>query len=85
MVPMSNELRTLRSVVSSLEKTGLAVLVFGGWAEELQGMVPARTHQDIDLLLLDPDVSVLDEFLGATLEVLPKRSSHKRAFKRRAC
>jgi hypothetical protein len=54
MVAVPNDLRTLRSTVSSLEEAGLTVLVFGGWAEELQGMVAARAHHEIDLLVLDP-------------------------------
>jgi hypothetical protein len=63
MLAVPNDLRTLRSLVSALVEAGLAVLVFGGGAEELLGMVAARTHHDIDLLLLDPGMGVLNDFL----------------------
>lgn len=48
---MANDMRLLRSVVATLGQSGVRALVFGGWAEELHGMTPARAHQDIDLLV----------------------------------
>lgn len=77
---MPGSLPLLRSVVSALEQDGIAVLVFGGWAEELHGLGPARGHCDIDLLLVDPDERALAAFLGVREEILENRSSHKRAF-----
>ena len=77
---MSTGLSLLRSVVGSLEQAGFAVLVFGGWAEELHGLVARKAHQDIDLMLIDPDDVVLEAFLDARGEIVAKRASHKRAF-----
>ena len=77
---MPSSLSFLRSVVALLEQAGITVLVFGGWAEELHGLVPARDHRDIDLLLVDPDERALAAFLDAHEEIVEKRSSHKRAF-----
>lgn len=77
---LPSSLSLLRSVVASLEKAGIAALVFGGWAEELHGLIPARDHRDIDLLLVDPDERALAVFLDAREEIFEKRSSHKRAF-----
>ena len=56
------------------------VLVFGGWAEELHGLIPARDHRDIDLLLVDPDERARAAVLDTPEEISEKRSSHKRAF-----
>jgi hypothetical protein len=53
----------LRSVVAALEQAGITALVFGGWAEELYGLIAARDHCDIDLLLVDPDDDALTAFL----------------------
>ncbi|HVB53008.1 MAG TPA: hypothetical protein VNF24_02295 [Candidatus Acidoferrales bacterium] len=64
---MASDLRLLPSVDVRLEQAGFTVLVCGGWAEELPGLVAPRAHHDIDLLLLDPDPAVLDEFLGASV------------------
>ncbi|MFZ0995793.1 MAG: hypothetical protein WAO09_07430 [Candidatus Dormiibacterota bacterium] len=76
---MTNSPRLLRAVVTQLESAGFAVVVFGGWAEELNGLSPPRTHHDIDLLLLDPDLAMLDAFLSTKAEAAEKRSTHKRA------
>lgn len=76
---MTCDLQLLRFVYSKLDQFGLVVLVFGGWAEEPQGIVAPRLHRDIDLLLLDPDQALLDQFLDASREIPQKRSSHKRA------
>ena len=77
---VSSGLSLLRSVVAALEHAGVGVLVFGGWAEELHGLVPQRGHRDLDLLVIDPDDRVLDAFLDARREIVAKRASHKRAF-----
>jgi hypothetical protein len=54
--------------------------VFGGWAEELLGIGPARAHGDIDLLVLANGWSAVDELLTELDEIPAKRFPHKRAF-----
>jgi hypothetical protein len=54
--------------------------VFGGWAEELRGVIRPRPHRDVDLLVVDPDLGRLDEHVAARGEIGGKRFSHKRAF-----
>jgi hypothetical protein len=80
MLLVPSSVLLLRTVVASLEQAGITGLVFGGWAEELHGLIPARDHRDVDLLLVDPDDRALAAFLDAREEMLAKRSSHKRAF-----
>lgn len=76
---MNSDPGTVRKVVAELAASGFQALVFGGWAEELLGLRPAGPHSDIDLLLIDPDLDRLDEWLAGTDEVVAKRASHKRA------
>ncbi|MGA7172998.1 MAG: hypothetical protein WCB86_04635 [Candidatus Dormiibacterota bacterium] len=76
---MTGDLRLLRLVGSQLEQAGVSVLVFGGWAEELLGVLPPRLHRDIDLLLLGPVQALLAKFLDASGAIPEKRSSQKRA------
>jgi hypothetical protein len=80
VVTVPNDIHLLRSVVLSLNRAGLHVLVFGGWAEQLHGIVTERVHRDIDLLVLDPDEGLLNDFLSKNMEVVAKASSQKRAF-----
>ena len=57
--------------------------VFGGWAEELHGLGPARAHQDIDLLYIADDFTAVDLLLHdhpQLHEIHKKRLAHKRAF-----
>ncbi|MGH7665871.1 MAG: hypothetical protein ACRENY_00135 [Candidatus Dormibacteria bacterium] len=77
---MANDLRLLRLLVSHLERAGFSVLVFGGWAEDLLGLTPRSGHRDVDLILLDPEETALDDFLGLVGEIPEKHASHKRAF-----
>jgi hypothetical protein len=70
----------LREVVDQLVGAGFDVAVFGGWAEELLGLSAPRAHQDIDLLVVDPDPAHLDSFISGRVEVVAKRLSHKRAY-----
>jgi hypothetical protein len=69
----------LRRVVGDLSRETLSPLVFGGWASELLGLEEPRSHNDIDLLVVAPTLSV-NAFLAARDEVVGKRFSHKRAF-----
>jgi hypothetical protein len=74
----------LEEVYRLLRSSGLYVIVFGGWAEELQGLIAPREHADIDLLLLADSFANLDALIGTNphvpTEILQKRFSHKRAF-----
>jgi hypothetical protein len=65
-----------------LAEAGVHTWVFGGWAEEMRGLVPPRDHQDLDLLCPVSDLTSLDEFLASERvpEQLLKRFPHKRAF-----
>lgn len=54
--------------------------VFGGWGEELPGLVAPGYHGDIDLLVIDPDLDALDRYVAQRDENKEKRLSHKRAF-----
>lgn len=80
---MENTLPNLIALVALLEAHGIQVFIFGGWAEELWGMVSARLHRDIDLLYPAEDLQRVDAFIaGCALaqEVAAKRFEHKRAF-----
>ncbi|HEV2071302.1 MAG TPA: hypothetical protein VGR26_16045 [Acidimicrobiales bacterium] len=66
-------------VVHDLVAFGMIPLIFGGWATELLGLEPARSHRDIDLLVIAP-AEVVDAFIASRNEVIEKRLSHKRAF-----
>ncbi|HUY09206.1 MAG TPA: hypothetical protein VMW80_07110 [Candidatus Dormibacteraeota bacterium] len=76
---MTCDLRLPQSVFSKLDQSGFVVLLFGGWAEELGGLVPPRHDRGIDLLMPDTDQALLDQFIGAGREITENRSSHKRA------
>ncbi len=80
----ANNLDFLNRVLARLQRAGFAPLVFGGWAEELLGLSPARAHRDIDLLLPATSFAALDRFLGSAAaedwrEIAAKRFAHKRA------
>lgn len=63
----------------------LPVVVFGGWAEEILGLIPPKPHSDVDLLLAARDFAALEGVLAPDdrYAVIPqKRLSHKRAYER---
>ena len=70
----------LKEVVNQLVGAGFDVAVFGGWAEELLGLAAPRAHQDIDLLIVNPDPGELDAFVSTRTELIAKRLSHKRSY-----
>ena len=79
----TNDLKFVSAIVKSLRAGVLDVWVFGGWAEELQGMRPPGPHTDVDLLLRATDFGPLDAFMprvAGVTEIPQKRFSHKRAF-----
>lgn len=80
----TNNLSFLQKVAKRLKDSGMEVVVFGGWADELNGDIKPREHGDIDLLLFDQDFSGLERFMKNNSdieEIEKKRSAHKRAFK----
>jgi len=78
-----NDLAFVMKVTSLLDDALVRVWLFGGWAEELQGLVPARAHRDVDLLHPAEDFARVDALLRsepALAEIVAKRLAHKRAF-----
>ena len=75
---MKNDLAFVERVQELLLARGLETWVFGGWGEELRGLIAARDHVDVDLLYPaesweSVDVLSLDWIAG-------KRLPWKRAF-----
>lgn len=80
-----NDLEFVRGTVGSLAEAGVAVWLFGGWAEELAGMTSRRPHHDLDLLYPADSFHRLDALLATDeglSEINAKRFTHKRAFVR---
>lgn len=79
---MPHDLDRVKRVMDLLDRHGIVTWLFGGWAEELHGLVDPRPHGDIDLLYPADDLSVVDRLLtrGAVAEIAAKRLPHKRAF-----
>ena len=77
---VTNCLALVRRTLAGLTDAGFNAAVFGGWAEELHGLAEPRAHSDIDLIVVDPSLRLLDEYIRDRGEVADKRHSHKRAF-----
>lgn len=80
---MENNITFLTTAYTLLYNAGIPVVVFGGWAEEVQGVIQPRPHKDVDLLYEAEDFTVVDRFLATheeAKEILPKHFPHKRAF-----
>jgi hypothetical protein len=79
---MSHDLAHVQNVMKLLEAHGIITWLFGGWAEELHGLIAPREHRDIDLLYRGDTFAPVDRFLrlGNVEEIIAKRFSHKRAF-----
>jgi len=78
-----NMLELLAEIVNALGNAQIKTWLFGGWAEELAGLCPARLHCDIDLLYPAQNFTRLEEFMraqGHAEEVQAKQFTHKRAF-----
>src|SRR5262245_39857902 len=78
-----NDAGFVMKVAGLLDEALVNVWLFGGWAEELQGLVPARRHRDVDLLHPADDFARVDSLLraeSALVEIVAKRFAHKRAF-----
>lgn len=79
---MPNNLAHVVQVMTLLEEHGVTTWLFGGWAEELHGLIAPRDHLDVDLLYLGTDFELVDHFIqqGGVSEIVEKRFPHKRAF-----
>ena len=78
-----NDTTFLMKVTSLLDDALVNVWLFGGWAEELQGLAPARGHRDVDLLYPAQDFDRVDALIRTEpvlVEIVAKRFAHKRAF-----
>ena len=83
VVARSNDLAFVRDVTERLAAADITTWVFGGWAEELLGLRPARAHRDVDLLYPAADLTHVDTFMASSrhvTEIAAKRFPHKRAF-----
>jgi hypothetical protein len=73
-----NDLRFVERVVTMLRARGVETWVFGGWGEELRGLIRPRDHVDLDLLY---PAEEWDEVDRLRLAFIPeKRFRWKRAF-----
>ena len=66
-----------------LAQAQIATWLSGGWAEELWGLSPPRSHQDVDLHYPAATFAQLDWWLTRTADLVAisaKRFAHKRAF-----
>jgi hypothetical protein len=74
-----NDLAFVERAVLLLETKGVDTWVFGGWAEELRGLIKPREHVDVDLLYPAEGWSIVDNLYLDWVE--EKRFDWKRAFK----
>jgi hypothetical protein len=73
-----NDLAFVQRAVALLRAKGVNAWVFGGWGEELCGLITPRGHADLDLLFPAPDWRDVDRL---ELDwVAAKRFAWKRAF-----
>jgi len=80
---LMNSLILLREIIDSLNDNSIPTVVFGGWAEELAGIIESREHKDIDLLYEAGNFNLVDKlFLNSheLKEICQKHFHHKRAF-----
>ena len=73
-----NDLAFVERAVSLLTSRGVDTWVFGGWGEELRGLMRPRDHVDLDLLYAAEDWQTVDALDLDWLE--GKRFPWKRAF-----
>jgi len=74
-----SDLAFVERAVSLLASKGVDTWVFGGWGEELRGLIKPREHVDLDLLYPAEDWSIVDNLYLDWIE--RKRFDWKRAFK----
>lgn len=77
-----NTLPLVIAIMGELSTEKCSVLLGGGWAKELLGLIRPRVHKDIDLYYLGTDLSPIDSFIAAKAykEIQAKHMAHKRAF-----
>ncbi len=73
-----NDVAFVERAVSLLTSQGIDTWVFGGWGEELRGLILPRDHVDLDLLYAAEDWDAVDVLDLDWLE--GKRFPWKRAF-----
>jgi hypothetical protein len=73
-----NDIAFVERAVSLLASKGVDTWVFGGWGEELRGLIKPREHADVDLLYPAEDWSIVDNLYLDWVEA--KRFPWKRAF-----
>jgi hypothetical protein len=73
-----NDIGFVERAVSLLTSKGVDTWVFGGWGEELRGLINPREHADLDLLYPAEDWSVVDGVYVDWIDA--KRFPWKRAF-----
>ncbi len=78
----TNTLCFVTRLLAALDAAHVPSWLFGGWAEEVWGVIPPRPHNDIDLLYPAANFVALDQLISVTptmTEIHAKRFSHKRA------
>jgi hypothetical protein len=73
-----NDLAFVERAVSLLTSLGIDTWVFGGWGEELRGLILPREHVDLDLLYAAEDWAAVDSLDLDWIDA--KRYPWKRAF-----
>ncbi len=73
-----NDVAFVERAVSLLTSQGITTWVFGGWGEELRGLILPRDHVDLDLLYAAEDWAAVDTLDLDWIE--GKRFPWKRAF-----
>jgi hypothetical protein len=74
-----NDLSFVLRATDLLWSKGVRTWIFGGWADELRGLIPPRDHVDLDLLYPARDWSRVDALPLEWIET--KRFPWKRAFR----
>jgi hypothetical protein len=74
-----NDLSFVLRATDLLWSKGVRTWIFGGWAEELRGVIPPREHADLDLLYPARNWSRVDSLPLDWIEA--KRFPWKRAFR----
>ena len=73
-----NDVAFVERAVALLQAKGVNTWIFGGWGEELRGLIRPRQHADLDLLFPAPDWRDVDVLSLAW--IAGKRFAWKRAF-----